>query len=53
MNLELLEWWKSTIYYCAFYYWFVNSKNFLKSRSDDTYFEVEDEINPEENSLER
>lgn len=48
MNLELLEWWKSISYY-----WFLNSKNFLKSRSDDTYFEVEDEVNPEENSLER
>lgn len=46
--MELLEWGESISYY-----WFVNSKDFLKSRSDETYFEVEDEVNPEKNSLER
>lgn len=48
-KLGLLEWEESISYY-----WFVNSKNFLKSGSDeDIFFEVEDEVNPEENSLER
>lgn len=48
-KLGLLEWGESNSYY-----WFVNNKNFLKAGSDeDIFFEVEDEVNPEENSLER